>query len=203
MLGVVVFLGLSAAVVTAAGGHDQELVLFYAVAVFVSFLIGLAAMATFAHREHRRGWFVLNAVAAVAVAFTLAVNLTRPAALGSLAAAAVIAAVLYGAWVRAGRPRGVAHAVVEAEMVQAEMAGGSTTSPRRRWHRRRLADHAAVDVAHRGQRVVDGAVLAQVAVHQVDPARRLVGHQAQLVLDLDEPRRDVLTSGSQSTSARS
>ncbi len=53
----------------------------------------------------------------------MAVNLTRPAALGSLAAAAVIAAVLYGAWVRAGRPRGVAHAVVEAEMVQAEMAG--------------------------------------------------------------------------------
>ena len=123
VLGVVVFLGLSAAVVTAAGGRDQKLVLFYAVAVFVSFLIGLVAMATFAHREHRRGWFALNAVAALAVAFTLAVDLTRPAALGSLAAAAVIAAVLHGAWVRAGRPRGVAHAIVEAEVVQAEMAG--------------------------------------------------------------------------------
>ena len=122
MLGVVVFLGLSAAVVTAAGGHDQELVLFYAVAVFVSFLIGLVAMATFARRERRRAWFVLNTVAAAAVAFTLAINLTRPAALGSLAGAAVIAAVLYGAWVRAGRPRGVAHAVVEAEVDQAETA---------------------------------------------------------------------------------
>lgn len=131
VLGVIVFLGLSAVVVVAAGGRDQELVLFYAVAVFVSFLIGLVAMATFARREHRRGWLVLNSVAAAVVAFTLAVNLTRPAALGSLLATALIAAGLHGAWVKAGRPRGVAHAVVEAEVVQAELAGelDDVTSP--------------------------------------------------------------------------
>ena len=103
VLGVIVFLGLSAVVVMAAGGHDQELVLFYAVAVFVSFLIGLVAMATFARREHRWGWLVLNSVAAAVVAFTLAVNLTRPAAVGSLLATALIAAGLYGAWVSLGR----------------------------------------------------------------------------------------------------
>jgi hypothetical protein len=44
------------------------------VAVFVSFLVGLVAMAVFARREGQRGWLVLNSVAAVAVAFTLAVN---------------------------------------------------------------------------------------------------------------------------------
>jgi hypothetical protein len=123
VLGVIVFLGLSAAVVMAAGGRDQELVLFYAVAVFVSFLIGLVAMATFARREHRWGWLVLNSVAAAVVALTLAVNLTRPAAVGSLFATALIAAGLYGAWVTAGRPRGVADAVVAAEVVAAEAAG--------------------------------------------------------------------------------
>jgi hypothetical protein len=126
VLGVVVFLALSAVVVTAAGGRDQELVLFYAVAVFVSFLIGLIAMATFARREGRRGWLVLNATAALVVAFTLAVNLTRVAALGSLLATALVAAGLYRAWVRAGRPRGVAHAVVEAEeVVEVEVEGAA------------------------------------------------------------------------------
>lgn len=115
-VGVVLFLGLSALVVTAAGGRDQELVLFYAVAVFVSFLVGLVAMATFARRERRRVWLALNGAAALVVAFTLAVNLTRLAALGSLLATALVAGGLHRAWVRAGRPRGVAHAVVEAEV---------------------------------------------------------------------------------------
>src|SRR5262249_58232511 len=44
---VLVYLGVSAAVLIAASGHEQELVLFYAVAVFVSFLHRLAAMAPF------------------------------------------------------------------------------------------------------------------------------------------------------------
>jgi len=42
-----VHLLVSAAVIVAAGARDQELVLFYAVAVFLSFLAGLLAMLKF------------------------------------------------------------------------------------------------------------------------------------------------------------
>jgi hypothetical protein len=91
----------------AAGGHEQELVLFYAVAVFVSFLAGLAAMARFSLRDGRRGLFAINLVGAVAVAFTLIVNLGRGYPLLSLAASVLIAGALYVLWTRAGRPSGV------------------------------------------------------------------------------------------------
>jgi amino acid transporter len=115
VVGVAVFYGASVLVVIAAGARDQRLVLFYAVAVFVSFLMGLLAMATFAWRERRVGWVVLNAVAATAVGFTLVANALRPAALGSLAATAIVGGGLYFAWVKEGRPRGASHAVAEAE----------------------------------------------------------------------------------------
>src|SRR5204863_1057647 len=49
--GVVVFLVISAGLVGAAGGREQRLVLFYAVAVFLAFLSGLLAMARFFRRE--------------------------------------------------------------------------------------------------------------------------------------------------------
>ncbi|WP_082092278.1 APC family permease [Demequina pelophila] len=115
IVGVLVFLVTSAIVVTAAGAEEQKLVLFYAVAVFVSFLMGLIAMATFAWRERRPFWVTINAVAALAVGFTLVANVMRPAALGSLAATFIVAGGLYWAWVRAGRPRGAANAVAESE----------------------------------------------------------------------------------------
>lgn len=115
IVGVFVFYGASALVVVAAGARDQRLVLFYAVAVFVSFLMGLLAMAAFAWRERRTGWVILNGVAAIAVAFTLIANAMRAAALGSLAATAIVGGALYFAWVKAGRPRGASHAVAEAE----------------------------------------------------------------------------------------
>ncbi|WP_296666293.1 amino acid permease [Demequina sp.] len=121
MVGVLVFLVASALVVAAAGARDQRLVLFYAVAVFVSFLMGLVSMARFSHRDGRPGWVVLNVVAAVAVGFTLVANLTRPAAIGSLAATGLVAGGLYWAWVRAGRPRGASQAVAEAEAGEAEV----------------------------------------------------------------------------------
>ncbi len=126
IVGVLVFYGASALVVVAAGARDQRLVLFYAVAVFVSFLMGLLAMATFAWRERRVGWVVLNVVAAVAVAFTLVANALRPAAMGSLAATALVGGGLYLAWVKAGRPRGASHAVAaaEAEIVEEDVVGG-------------------------------------------------------------------------------
>lgn len=115
LVGVAVFFVLSVAVVTAAGARDQELVLFYAVAVFVSFLTGLISMAFFAYRERRFGWLALNIAATIAVGFTLVANLVRPAAIASLAATALVAGGLYLAWVRAGRPRGASQALVEAE----------------------------------------------------------------------------------------
>ncbi|MGZ4481446.1 MAG: amino acid permease [Gaiellales bacterium] len=104
---VVVYLAVSGVVLLAAGGHEQELVLVYAVAVFVSFLAGLGAMTRFSLREGRRGLALVNAAGAVAVAFTLGVNLARGYPLLSLAAMLVIAGSLYAAWVRQGRPTGV------------------------------------------------------------------------------------------------
>ncbi len=115
LAGVLLFFVLSVAVVAAGGAQDQKLVVFYAVAVFVSFLMGLTAMAVFAYRERHFGWFALNVAAAIAVTFTLVANLFRPAAIGSLVATGLVAGGLYFAWVRAGRPRGASHALAEAE----------------------------------------------------------------------------------------
>jgi len=97
----------AAVVVVAAGGREQELVLFYAVAVFLSFLFGLLSMAVFSRREGARLFLALNAVAIGAVAVTLAVNLRRGYPIASLGAACAIALVLHRLWIRAGRPRGV------------------------------------------------------------------------------------------------
>jgi hypothetical protein len=104
---VLAYLLVSAGVLVAASGREQELVLFYAVAVFVSFLAGLTAMTRFSLRERRRGLAALNAAGAIAVAFTLVVNLGRGYPLLSLAATALIALVLSLLWRRAGRPSGV------------------------------------------------------------------------------------------------
>jgi hypothetical protein len=102
-----VYLAVSSLVLLAAGGLEQELVLFYAVAVFVSFLAGLAAIARFARREGKRLLTVVNVLGAIAVAFTLAVNLARGYPLLSLFAMLIIAAALHRLWVRAGRPVGI------------------------------------------------------------------------------------------------
>jgi amino acid transporter len=67
---------ISAAIILVASGQEQELVLVYAVAVFVSFLAGLLAMARFSHRRGKRLLTVTNLVGAVGVTFTLLVNLT-------------------------------------------------------------------------------------------------------------------------------
>jgi hypothetical protein len=107
---VVVYLAVSALVVVAARGEEQELVLFYAVSVFVSFLCGLLAMARFSIRD--RSWYhgAVNLVGASVVLFTLAVNLRRGYPIASLAASVAVAAVFFRLWVRQGRPRGIAQA---------------------------------------------------------------------------------------------
>jgi amino acid transporter len=126
--GVLLFTVVSAGVVTAAGGRDQELVLFYAVSVFLSFLAGLTAMARFARADHRRGSWLLNVFGAAVVTFTLAVNLARGLPLVSLAAALLVAAALYRTWVSAGRPRGIGNVAAEAE-ADTDQVGRSTPVP--------------------------------------------------------------------------
>jgi hypothetical protein len=112
---VAVFLAISATVVVAAGARDQELVLFYAVSVFMSFLMGLLSMARFSRRGRRWALLAVNCLGAGAVALTLAFNLARGYPVVSMAAALAIAFALYRLWVRDGRPRGISGAVVEAE----------------------------------------------------------------------------------------
>jgi hypothetical protein len=104
---VVVYAVISAAIVLAAGGQEQELVLVYAVAVFVSFLAGLLAMARFSRRQGATVLTAMNLAGAVVVAFTLVVNLARGYPLLAIGGTVLIAAGLHWRWVRAGRPRGI------------------------------------------------------------------------------------------------
>lgn len=127
---VVLFLAASALVVVGAGGQDQTLVLFYAVSVFMSFLVGLVAMARFSLEQGRRSSLVMNTLGALVVGFTLAVNLSRGDPIASVAAALVIALLLHRSWIHAGRPRGIAQAMIEAERQTAtEIAGESEVRP--------------------------------------------------------------------------
>ncbi|MCX4452368.1 amino acid permease [Streptomyces sp. NBC_01728] len=112
---VVVYLAAAALIIVASAGQEQELVLFYAVAVFVSFLVGLVAMARFARRENRTALAWINSLAAAAVAFTLGVNLLRGWPMLSLAATLLIAGGLYTRWTRAGRPTGIEDVEAHAE----------------------------------------------------------------------------------------
>jgi Amino acid permease len=107
VLAVIVYAAISAAIILAAAGQEQRLVLVYAVAVFVSFLAGLLAMASFARRQHNRVLTATNLLGAAAVAFTLVVNLARGYPLIAMAGTVLVAAFLYWRWVRAGRPRGI------------------------------------------------------------------------------------------------
>ncbi|KIZ15793.1 amino acid permease [Streptomyces natalensis] len=116
---VVAYLLAAAVIIVVAAGEEQELVLFYAVAVFVSFLVGLVAMASFARTENKPGLAWVNGLAAGAVAFTLAVNLLRGWPVLSLAATLVIAGALYIRWARAGRPSGIEDIEAQAETMTA------------------------------------------------------------------------------------
>ena len=67
----------------------------------------------------------MNAIGAAVVAFTLAVNLKRGYPIVSLTVSLAIAGGLYWAWVKAGRPRGVA----EAEALAEEIVGEELEAP--------------------------------------------------------------------------
>jgi len=105
--GVALFAVLAMGIVALAGAQDQRLVLFYAVAVFVSFLAGLTSMARFTWRARQFKRFALNVFGTAVVVFTLVANLARGWPLVSLAAAFAISGVLWMLWVRAGRPEGI------------------------------------------------------------------------------------------------
>lgn len=113
--GVVLYLFIAGAVVSAVNAQDQELVLFYAVAVFMGFLLGLLAMVQFSRRQRRPLSLLVNLLGTLVVAFTLVMNLLRLFPLLSLAAAVLVACGLWVLWVRADRPRGIAMAVQQAE----------------------------------------------------------------------------------------
>ena len=90
--------------------------LVYAVAVFVSFLAGLLAMARFSRRRGSRLLTATNLLGAFAVAFTLVVNLARGYPLIAIAGTLLVAGFLYWRWVRAGKPRGIETIEREAEV---------------------------------------------------------------------------------------
>ncbi|MDJ0349701.1 hypothetical protein [Cryobacterium sp. PH29-G1] len=105
--GVALFTALAVTITIIAGANDQNLVLYYAVAVFLSFLGGLLAMAKFSFHSRRSASLVLNLVGAVVVLFTLIMNLSRGLPLISLGAALAVSAILHQIWVHSGRPEGV------------------------------------------------------------------------------------------------
>ena len=105
--GVALFTVMAVVVLFIAGAKDQNLVLYYAVAVFLSFLGGLMAMAKFSYHQRRRASLALNMVGAIVVLFTLVMNLSRGLPFISLAAALTVSLILHQIWVRSGRPEGV------------------------------------------------------------------------------------------------
>jgi len=109
--GVALMLAVAAAMVLAAGGHEQELVQFYAVSVFASFLAATVGCARLSHREGRRGALAVNVAGAALVAAVLALNLTRLDAAIALAASGGVALLLWRVWVRRGRPGGLGEAI--------------------------------------------------------------------------------------------
>jgi hypothetical protein len=111
--GVAAVLLASAALVLAARGEEQELVQFYAVSVFASFLAATVGCARLSHRDGRRAAAAANVLGAVLVAVVLALNLTRLDSVIALGASALVALYLWRAWTRRGRPGGLIDAVGE------------------------------------------------------------------------------------------
>ena len=113
--GILVVLVASAVLIVVAGGQDQEIVRYYAVAVFAGFLGATVGCARLSHRDGKRAELAVNLIGVGLVGFVLALNVARPAGLIVLGAAGLVAGYLYAAWVRRGRPAGVAEAELIAE----------------------------------------------------------------------------------------
>ena len=105
--GVFLVLGVASAMILAAGGHVQQLVQFYAVSVFASFLAATLGCAWLSRRDGRRWAAVGNLAGAALVALVLVLNLTRLDSTISLLVSLAVALYLWRAWVARGRPGGV------------------------------------------------------------------------------------------------
>lgn len=105
--GVVLVAAVAVTMILAAGGREQELVQFYAVSVFASFLAATLGCAKLSHREGHLGAMLLNLCGSALVALVLALNLTRLDSAIALFASLLIAFYFWLGWVRRGRPKGV------------------------------------------------------------------------------------------------
>lgn len=106
--GVAALVAISGVLVAVSGGREQSLVHFYAVAVFLSFLGALVAATVLARRDGMVGRTIACGAGALVVALVLVLNTRRVDPLVSLAASGAISLFLWRAWVRRGRPGGVA-----------------------------------------------------------------------------------------------
>ena len=101
--GLGVLLALAACLVALTGGRDQELVHFYAAAVFASFLAALVACARLSWRDGNRAALAVNVAGVIPVVFILVMNLLRVDPIAALAAAGAISWMLHWRRVRHGR----------------------------------------------------------------------------------------------------
>lgn len=106
--GVAAVLVATCGLIVLASGRDQEIVQFYAVAVFLSFLGATAGCARLNWRDGRRSAFAVNLLGAVLVGFVLVLNALRPAGAIAIAGTVILALWLWRTWVSRGRPSGVA-----------------------------------------------------------------------------------------------
>lgn len=105
--GVFTVLAVAAAMIVGARGEEQELVHFYAVSVFASFLAATLGCARICHGDGRPAAMLLNLLGAALVALVLALNLTRLDSAIALLASGAIGLYLWRAWVARGRPDGI------------------------------------------------------------------------------------------------
>ena len=127
--GVAVFLAAAVTLVLAADGQEQRLVLFYAVAVFIAFLCGLASMTRLFYRDGQRWLMVLCIIGGLVVGLTLGTDFARGYPIVSFVAACLLAVICYAMWVRAGRPRGVGQAGQIAEVEDEPMTRAVSADP--------------------------------------------------------------------------
>ncbi len=106
--GLAALLGLAAGLVAVTGGRDQELVHFYAAAVFASFLAALVACARLSWRDGNRVALAVNIAGVLPVVCILVMNLLRVDPIAALVAAGAISWGLHWRWVQHGRPSGLA-----------------------------------------------------------------------------------------------
>ena len=109
--GVAAVMVAAATLVLAAAGREQELVHFYAVSVFASFLAATVGCARLSLRDGQTRAAAVNVLGAALVSGVLVLNLTRLDSVIALSASGLVALYLWAAWVRRGRPGGLVEAV--------------------------------------------------------------------------------------------